>query len=558
MARGADPIVIPDAVLANHTAVLGKTGSGKTSTTKLAIEQVVAEGYRVCILDTVKSDWWGMVSSADGKKPGLPFRILGGPHGHIALPSSAGAAVGRLVGSGKLPLSIVDMADFEPGGIQHFFVEFAAALMRSMKGVLYLVIEEAHEVAPKERAGFGAENMAIHWAKKLATAGRSKGIRLIVATQRVQALHNAVLGSCETLIAHRLSTPADQDPVLKWVKANIPDKDIQRQVAESLSSLPTGTGWLCSGEAQIFQRMEFPKFKTFDNTATPTNSSDEIRVKTAPVDHDELRSIIGDAVKEAEDNDPKLLKAEIVKLNRELAAEKRRKGAPDWPDQREEVRQLRDEVSDLAGYIALQEARIAAVKAAIELPAGAKKPTPRLHTPDPKKQVVPPNVSPPAPMTSTDEQALSGSQRQFLSALAWWEAIGHPQPTRAQTAAIAGWRITSGHLKNVSESLGLIDYPRPGHFALTDAGRQVAPAPDTSRGLHDSVRATLNGSQQQVFDFLVRADDRAQSVTRDLLARSCGWEPTSGHVKNVLGSLKTLQVIDYPEPGHVALQGWLQ
>jgi DNA helicase HerA-like ATPase len=60
------------------------------------------------------------------------------------------------------------------------------------------VIEEAHEFAPKERAGIGAENMAIHWAKKLATAGRSKGIRLIVATQRVQALHNAVLGSCET------------------------------------------------------------------------------------------------------------------------------------------------------------------------------------------------------------------------------------------------------------------------------------------------------------------------------------------------------------------------
>jgi hypothetical protein len=73
--------------------------------------------------------------------------------------------------------------------------------MRHARGVVYLVIEEAHELAPKERAGFGAENMAIHWAKKLATAGRSKGIRLIVATQRVQALHNAVLGSCETLIA---------------------------------------------------------------------------------------------------------------------------------------------------------------------------------------------------------------------------------------------------------------------------------------------------------------------------------------------------------------------
>lgn len=198
--------IIPLAALQQHIAILGKTGAGKTSTEKLAIEQVVAQDFRVCVLDAVKSDWWGITSSADGKKPGLPFTILGGPHGHVPLHSSSGKVIGQLVGSGKLPLSIIDMADFEAGGLQKFFVDFAPSLMRHARGVLYLVIEEAHEFAPKERAGFGAENMAIHWAKKLATAGRSKGIRLIVATQRVQALHNAVLGSCETIIAHRLTT----------------------------------------------------------------------------------------------------------------------------------------------------------------------------------------------------------------------------------------------------------------------------------------------------------------------------------------------------------------
>src|SRR5438045_2604609 len=43
-------------VLTQHVAVLGKTGSGKTSTAKLAIEQVVAEDARVCVLDPIKSD----------------------------------------------------------------------------------------------------------------------------------------------------------------------------------------------------------------------------------------------------------------------------------------------------------------------------------------------------------------------------------------------------------------------------------------------------------------------------------------------------------------------
>src|SRR6185437_2674048 len=113
----------------------------------------------------------------------------GGPHGHVPLHPSAGKAVGELVGRNDLPLSIIDMADFPMGGLQHFFTDFGATLMRSMRGVLHLVLEEAHEFAPKERSGASGENMAVYQAKKLATAGRSKGIRLVLVTQRTQALH---------------------------------------------------------------------------------------------------------------------------------------------------------------------------------------------------------------------------------------------------------------------------------------------------------------------------------------------------------------------------------
>ncbi|MEH2667893.1 DUF87 domain-containing protein [Bradyrhizobium elkanii] len=311
----------PRAVLEQHTAFLGKTGSGKTSTAKLAVEQILAANpaARVCVLDPIKSDWWGMTSSADGQRPGLPFYILGGPRGHVALHDSAGKAIGELVATGDLPLSIIDMADFNAGGLQKFFNDFAPALMKRMRGVVYLVIEEAHEFAPKERAGIGAENLAIHNAKKLATAGRSKGIRLMVVTQRTQALHNAVLGSCDTMIAHRLTAPADQDPVKKWLKSNV-DKMTFERVSSSLASLKTGSGWLCSGEAQVADLVQFPKISTFDNSATPTDGDAELHVQTAPVDRDRLRAIIGDAVKLAEENDVPRLRAEIIRLNAELAS----------------------------------------------------------------------------------------------------------------------------------------------------------------------------------------------------------------------------------------------
>lgn len=316
---------IPDSALAQHIAVLGMTGSGKTSTEKLIIEHVASNGARVCVLDTLKSDWWGITSSATGKSAGLPFKILGGPRGHVPLHSSAGKAIGQIVGSGKLPLSIIDMADFEAGGVQRFFVDFAQSLWKHARGVVYLVIEEAHELAPKERAGFNQENMAIHWAKKLATGSRTKGIRLVVATQRVQALHNAVLGSCGTLIAHRVMYDADQDPIIKWLKGT--KKQVAGEIAASLSSLQDGEAWLCSGREQIFHRVAFPKFKTFDNTATPEGDEVDVDVKTAPVDQDELRAIIGDAVAEAQANDPAELKKQIAELKRQLGAKTEAKPA---------------------------------------------------------------------------------------------------------------------------------------------------------------------------------------------------------------------------------------
>lgn len=306
--------MLPESVLGQHVAILGKTGSGKTSTAKLLVEQVIDAGARVCILDPVKSDWWGLISSADGKAPGLPFKILGGPKGHVPVTSYSGTGVASLIAAGKLPHTIIDMADFEPGGLQRFFVDFAPALLRQMHGVLYLVIEEAHEFAPKERAGFERENMALHFAKKLATAGRSKGIRLVVATQRVQSLHNAVLGSCETVIAHRLTTPADQKPVADWLAAHV-GKATAKNAPEELSSLPTGTGWLCAGEARLSERIAFPKFRTFDNAATPTDDA-AMEAFHAPTDIAALKAIIGEALKEAEDNDPKALRARIAALEK--------------------------------------------------------------------------------------------------------------------------------------------------------------------------------------------------------------------------------------------------
>jgi hypothetical protein len=600
--------VIPESVLAQHLAILGKTGSGKTSTEKVIIEQVVEGGFRVCVLDTTKSDHWGLTSSADGKRAGLPFKILGGPRGHVPLHSSAGKVIGQLVGSGKLPLSIIDMADFEPGGLQRFFSDFAPALMKSARGVLYLVIEEAHELAPKERAGFGAENMAIHWAKKLATAGRSKGIRLIVATQRVQSLHNAVLGSCETVIAHRLTTPADQEPVLKWLKANA-DKATTEQVAASLSSLPTGTGWICSGESKIFEQRKFPKFKTYDNAATPTGDSAEIAVKTAHVDQAELKAIIGDAVKEAEANDPAALKREIAKLKADLAA-KPTAAAPD--DRATEhafnsghhfgvkaafealrpiikshgrgIGRLRETIEQLSGMTLNEHVLIDGFESEFEkLKSGPPAVTPA-RTPTTRPPAEPSSrarvlLSPEAGGDSNlfwgatkhgkgfvgldlakdiaGDPSLTKAMRETLGALMWWASIGIDTPTRKQLAAMIGITPSGSTMRSRLAALtapGLIEYPTSETLRLTDAGRAAAPAPRASAGLIETVRASLTGTERETFDAIPPA---GEAISRADLGEALGGiEPGGSTLRSRLANLSNRELIHYPN-GMVARQDWV-
>jgi hypothetical protein len=557
------PFPIPEAALAAHIAVLGKTGAGKTATTKLVVEHVAGEEFRVCVLDTQKSDWWGITSSATGKSAGLPFRILGGPRGHVPLHSSAGKAIGQLVGSGKLPLSIIDMADFEAGGVQRFFVEFAQALWKSMRGVVYLVIEEAHELAPKERAGFGAENMSIHWAKKLATGSRTKGIRLIVATQSVQQLHNRVLGSCETLIAHRLIAPADQDPVVKWMRANA-QRGQADEVEASLASLPTGTGWVCSGEAKVFEKIGFPKFKTYDNTATPTGDAADVDVKTAAVDPDELRAIIGDAVAQAEANDPERLKAKIADLTAKLSraeyaagvASDRAAAASDAAaiaaaEQRGYARALADSedaiecflgrvtgrignARALAGQLhtSMQEIDAAtddAFKTAFARLRGA---APRLQTQDEARRELQPLPRPDADRRKLSERppTPNGSNiaDKVLRAMAELDALGVPSPTRELVGGMAGYgNITSKGFRQAVAALidcGALAVPGDGRLALTPSGHAIAPQAMRASSvaeMRDRIVGVLGAPADRILDELIRAYPAV--IMRDELGHRTGF-----------------------------------
>lgn len=582
----------PAHILPKHTAILGMTGSGKSTTARDLVEQVVGEGSRVCILDTVKSDWWGITSSKSGNAAGLPFTILGGDHGHLALDKGMGKALGEIVGRGELKLSIVDMADFGAGDASHFFVDFAQALMRKMKGVLYLVIEEAHEIAPKERAGFAKENMGVYWAKKLATAGRSKGIRLVVISQRTQSLHNAVLGSCENLIVHRMTAPADQKPVTDWLKANVGDKKLRANIEETISGLPDGRGWLCT--ASGVRNIQFPRASTFDNTAAPTDDGELKAVATAAVDIEALGKILGKAVDEAQANDPKELKAKVARLEEALRAALKPDRAVPAITTYKEIEAQAWRHGWLRGHgegweAALDATRTATGQLGVEIVGAAEanmrdfslrmksafqreaeKP---LYYPAPDvpeyrgmeishytlRHAVSAEAVEKAMREDRDIEVLENSSQQdhlkpaeakILNALGQLDWLGAAQPSRELLAFMAGYtHINTKSFANALGALraaGFIDGMR-----LTARGRALAIIPagrPTATDVQHHVSNLLGGATAKVLKPLLDAFPR--EVERESVMRSAGYtHVNTKSLASAIGRLRTLGFIEVPSPG---------
>lgn len=102
-------------------------------------------------------------------------------------------------------------------------------------------------------------------------------------------------------------------------------------------------------------------------------------------------------------------------------------------------------------------------------------------------------------------------------------------------------------------SEGLIEYPSGGTVALTGAGRAIASTdgvPSTTEELHDAIRAKLPPAKWQIVETLIGVYPRP--LAKDDLAERIGVSPTSGGFFSNLGSLRSLGLINYPQPGAAA------
>lgn len=89
----------PDEAFINDIGILGKKGSGKTTTAKGFAEQLLNAGKRICALDPT-GVWWGLRLLADGKTPGYPVVIFGGSHADVPIEEGSGTRLAEIVAGG--------------------------------------------------------------------------------------------------------------------------------------------------------------------------------------------------------------------------------------------------------------------------------------------------------------------------------------------------------------------------------------------------------------------------------------------------------------------------
>lgn len=519
---------LPAAALDQHIAILGKTGSGKTFTAKGIVEHVLRQHRQTCIIDPTGA-WWGLRLAADGKSKGLDVVLLGGEHADVPLSERSGAAVARLVteqGAGV----VIDTSGMTTGAYTRWFIDFAETLYTTLKNPLHLVIDEAHYFAPQQ-GGFKDidANKMLHTCNRLMSGGRSRGVRAMLITQRPSKLHKDSLSCADSLIAMRVIGPQDRQAIKDWIDG-AGDPVQGKTVLDSLAQLQRGEGWVWYPEGGHLERVKFPAISTYDSSAAPKHGAAAAKV-VSKIDLTEVNKALADAVKEAEANDPKLLRKRIADLESQL-----RNNRP----ANEVVKEVRVEVPVLAnGQLDRTEAVVKTLQESLsELSQQISKAT----APKPARATTAPAVFlPRAAMRmfpKPDQQPsgeLTGPQQAILDTILMLGTRG----ITADRDSVARWLDIHPNGGSYGTNLG---YLRSNGYlsgcALTDLGHKAARAQET--GFDAALRALEDEPKRNIVRALVAA---ARPITRDELAEALGLHPNGGSYGTNLGRLRTMGLI---------------
>jgi hypothetical protein len=153
----------------------------------------------------------------------------------------------------------------------------------------------------------------------------------------------------------------------------------------------------------------------------------------------------------------------------------------------------------------------------------------------------------------TERDELTGPEQRIIDAIAWQNSIGIEEPDQVAVAFLARYTYGTGGFNNAKGSLrtkGMVEY-RGDRIVLTDAGKRLANAAEedlTTDELHKRVLSVLPNPEQRILKPLLEAYPKA--LHDEVLAPLANYKPGVGGFNNPKGKLRTLGLIEYPQPRH--------
>lgn len=304
-------------VLTGRGVILGKSGSGKSNSASVVVEELLEEGFPTLIVD-VDGEYFGLKEE---------YEIL-----HLGADEECDLQVGaehakkiaELTLEQNIPV-ILDVSGYlheeeyrelikEVG--RHLF-----AKEKKLKKPFLMLVEEVHEFIPESGLD-DAGRMLV----KIAKRGRKHGLGLCGISQRPADVKKDFITQCDWLVWHRLTWDNDTSVVRRVLGSEYADK---------VQDLNDGEAFLMTDWNDEIRRIQFRRKHTFDAGATPGLEE---------IERPDLKSVSENIISELED----ISERRKAESNEAQRLESELEGRKEQIDQLKEELEKAHDVNELA------------------------------------------------------------------------------------------------------------------------------------------------------------------------------------------------------------------
>ncbi|MEZ3162752.1 DUF87 domain-containing protein [Halorubrum sp. RMP-47] len=314
-AEPGSPVELPVVdVLTGRSFITGKSGSGKSNTASVVIENLLDSGFPVLIVDT-DGEYYGLKEEYEILHAGADDEC------DIVVSPEHAEKIAALALEQNVPI-ILDVSGYlEEDTANELLLEVVKQLFakeKRMKKPFLLVIEECHEYIPEGGGMDETGKMLIKVGKR----GRKHGLGIVGISQRPADVKKDFITQCDWLCWHRLTWDNDTKVV---------GRILGSKYASAVEDLGDGEAFLMTDWDESIRRIQFHRKETFDAGATPGLDDFE---------RPELKSVSSDLVGELESisEEKERRESEIADLKQEL--EKKDRRIDDLERELEEARDL--------------------------------------------------------------------------------------------------------------------------------------------------------------------------------------------------------------------------